>query len=205
MIFVQEQPEPPQFETDVRIPGLEFLSETTNPTAGEWRSRSYWRRILTELHDAYKGVCAYTCHWIAYDTGASTVDHFVAKTIEPALAYEWNNYRLACGRMNGRKGAHHDVLDPFKLPRSAFQLDFPSLQIFPSTEHGDDLIGQANSTISRLGLNDEICVKARLVYVREYCMARIPLEYLECNAPFIFREIMRQNLETDIRMVMSLE
>ena len=157
------------------------------------------------MHEAYMGICAYTCHWIAYDTGTATIDHFVAKTIEPGLAYEWSNYRLACGRMNGRKGKYQDVLDPFMLPGRVFELDFPSLQILPSVENGDDLLSQAVSTIARLRLNDELSVKARWWYVRDYCASHITLEFLEYNAPFIFREIVRQNLEIDIRRVMSLD
>ena len=205
MIFVREQPEPPRFDAEVRTPGQKFLRHTRNPTTDEWRSRAYWRKVLMELHDAYKGVCAYTCHRIAYDTGSSTVDHFVAKSIEPTLAYEWSNYRHVCGRMNGRKGPYQDVMDPFRLPRNVFELDFPSLQVLPSTEHGDDLVEQAESTIKRLGLNDELSVKARWVYVREYCTSHISLDFLERNAPFIFQEIVRQNLERDIRKIMSLE
>ena len=158
-----------------------------------------------EMHGAYMGICAYTCHWIAYDTGFATVDHFVAKSVEPGLAYEWSNYRLACGRMNGRKGNHEDVLDPFRLARRVFELNFPSLLIVPSGEDAGDLLAQAESTIARLGLNDELSVKARLGYVRDYCASDISLVFLECNAPFIFREIVRQKLETDIRRVMSLD
>ena len=205
MIFVREQPEPPQFDADVRTPGQRFLRQTRSPTTDEWRSRSYWRKVLMEMHGAYMGICAYTCHWIAYDTGSATVDHFVAKSIEPELAYEWSNYRLACGRMNGRKGKHEDVLDPFKLPRRVFELDFPSLQIVPSGANAGDLHAQAESTIERLSLNDELSVKARLVYVRLYCASDISLGFLEHNAPFIFYEIVRQNLEIDIRRVMSLD
>ena len=205
MISVREQPEPPQFDADVRGPGQRFLQQTRSPSSDDWRSRSYWRKVLTEMHGAYMGICAYTCHWIAYDTGSATVDHFVAKSIEPRLAYEWSNYRLACGRMNGRKGRHQDVLDPFRLPRHVFELDFPSLQIVPSVENADDLLAKAESTIARLGLNDELSVKARWGYVRDYCASYITLEFLEYNAPFIFMEIVRQNLETDIRRIMSLE
>ena len=205
MIFVQEQPEPVRFDADVRRPGRRFLSQTNVPTTDDWRSRSYWRRVLAELHDAYMGVCAYTCHWIAYDTGSATVDHFVPKSVDKALAYEWCNYRLVCGRMNGRKGAHQDVLDPFRLPRNVFELDFPSLQIMPSMRHGNAFSEQAKSTIDRLGLNDETSVKTRLAYVRNYCASHISLEFLEHNAPFIYQEIVRQNIERDIRRVMSLE
>ena len=205
MILVKEQPEPPRFDKEVRTPGREFLRHTRNPTTDEWGSRSYWRKVLMELHHAYMGVCAYTCHWIAHDTGSVTVDHFIPKSVRPTLAYEWSNYRLVCGRMNGRKGIHQDVLDPFELSSHVFELHFPSLQVRPSVRHATDLVRRAKKTIERLGLNDELSVKARLVYVREYCNSHITLGFLEHNAPFIFQEMVRQNLKTDIRKVMSLE
>ena len=204
MIFVREQDEPRRFNRKVRIPGRHFLVETPSPTKQQWKAGSYWREILTEMNDAYAGICAYTCHRIVYDTGFATVDHFVVKTIEPELAYEWSNYRFVCGRMNGRKGVHQDILDPFLLATNVFVLDFPSLQVLPSSEYGSRLVGQAETTINRLGLNDELSVKARMVYVRAYCDSHITIEFLQSNAPFICQEIVRQNVEKDIRKIMSL-
>ena len=188
MIFVQEQAEPTGFDSAVRAPGRKFLKQTRNPTTDEWRGRSYWRAVLKELHDAYLGICAYTCHRIACDTGSITVDHFVPKLTNPNLAYEWSNYRLVCGRMNGRKGTHQDVLDPFRLQGDVFELDFPSLQVVPSRRLSGGLVAQAETTIKRLGLNDELSLGARWVYVRDYCASDITLKFLEHNAPFIFRE-----------------
>ena len=170
----------------------------------QWNGHAYWRRALGELHTTYRGVCAYTCHWIAYDTGSETVDHFVPKSVKPSLAYEWNNFRLACGRMNGRKGNHQDVLDPFTLPRHVFELDFPSLQMRPSRQHSTDLVAKAKGTIERLGLNDELCVGARWSYVKAYCESHITLQFVAERAPFIHEEIVRQKLEEKIRMIMSM-
>ena len=204
MIFIQEQPEPLRFKKDVREPGRRFLTGNRTPTAGQWNGHWYWRRVLGELHAAYRGVCAYTCHWIAYDTGSETVDHFVPKSLEPTLAYEWNNFRLACGRMNGRKGNHQDVLDPFTLRRHVFELGFPSLLIRPSRKHSADLVAKAEGTIERLGLNDELCVTARWGYVKAYCASHITLQFVADHAPFIYEEIVRQKLEEKIRMIMSM-
>ena len=204
MIFVQQQPEPPQFEDRVRTPGQLFLTQTPKPSTAQWKSRSHWQRILGELHDAYDGICAYTCHWIAPVTGADSVDHFVPKSVEPSLAYEWSNYRLVCSRMNGRKGAKQDVLDPFTLKQFAFALDFPSLLLRPSTNCTDETASQAEATISRLKLNEELCIKARWTYVRDYCRSLIPIEFLAEYAPFIHREIVRQELTGIIREVMSM-
>ena len=205
MIFIQEQPEPPQFEEEVRMPGRGFLEQVPNPSTEQWKSRSYWQRILGELYDGYDGICAYTCHWIAPVTGVDTVDHFVPKSVESDLAYEWSNYRLVCARMNGRKGTKQDVLDPFVLRDYTFTLDFPSLQIRPSGDCAAELASKAQATILRLKLNDALCVKARWTYVRDYCKAMISFDYLAQCAPFIHREIVRQGLAGRIREVMSLE
>ena len=83
---------------------------------------------------------------------------------------------------------YQDVLDPFMLAGRVFELDFPSLQIVPSVENGDALLSEAPSTIARLRSNDELSVKARWWYVRDYCASHITPEFLEKDAPFIFRE-----------------
>ena len=204
MIFVQEEPEPEEFEARVRVPGQAFLATVPHPSTNQWKSRSYWRRVLAELHGKYDGICAYTCHWIAPDTGWDTVEHFVPKDSEPTLAYEWSNYRLVCGRMNGRKGTKQDVLDPFALRDGTFALHFPSLQIRPSEECTPELAKEAVGTIKRLGLNDSLCVKARTTYVVNYCKAWISFEFLKEYAPFIHREILRQGLNDNIKEVMSV-
>ena len=204
-MFVQEQREPPQFEEDVRVPGRAFLEQVPNPSTKQWGSRPYWQRVLGELYEDYGGICAYTCHRIEPITGADTVDHFVPKSIEPALAYEWTNYRLVCARMNGRKGTKRDVLDPFALREFTFALHFPSLQVRPSGECSAELAVEAATTIMRLKLNDALCVKARWTYIKNYCKTWISFEFLEEYAPFIHREILRQGLAARIREVMSME
>ena len=107
--------------------------------------------------------------------------------------------------MNGRKGKKQDVLDPFALEEFTFALDFPSLQVRPSGECAPDLAARAQRTICRLKLNDALCVKARWIYVRDYCKALISFEFLEQYAPFIHREIQRQGLAGRIREVMSMD
>src|SRR2546427_329692 len=125
MKHIDRQPEPVNFNARVRIPGRRYLNHTPAPTSKEFAAHSFWRRILSELHDAYSGICAYSCHWIPYDTGADTVEHFLAKNTHPTQAYEWTNYRLVCATLNGRKGIHADVLDPFHVQNGWFVIDFP--------------------------------------------------------------------------------
>ena len=118
MIYVERQPEPEEFDECVRQPGQEYLKSNPNPTSREFSSHSYWRKISVELHSVYGGICAYTCHWISRDTGWRTVEHFMPKKAHPHLAYEWDNFRLVCGRLNGRKGDHQDVIPTARISDS---------------------------------------------------------------------------------------
>lgn len=63
---------------------------------------------LKDLYDRYEGVCAYVSIYIDRVTGSRSVDHFIAKSSAVEHAYRWSNYRLACGKINGRKGVFGD-------------------------------------------------------------------------------------------------
>ena len=194
MIRVEEQEEPATFAAAVREPGALFLAANPHATSNDLQQHDYWRRAAKGLYDAYDGICAYTCHKIAVDTGWATVEHFVPKSVERHLAYDWSNFRLVCGRMNARKGKHQDVLDPFRLENGVFAIDFPSLQVYPSDGLSDAVEGRAWSTIHRLRLNDDTCIEGRHSYVDPYCRGVYELDYLAEVAPFIHREIVRQHL-----------
>ena len=197
------QAEPDSFEERVRQPGINYLASTPAPTADQFKSHNYWVRVLQELHDSYKGICGYSCHWIPYDTGFGTVEHFVAKTVNPRLAYEWSNYRLVCGRLNGRKGNRGRVLDPFAVITGWFEIDFPSLQVKPAPGLPQDVHAAVIDTCECLGLNDESsCIKARERYVKKYCLGSIPFDFLKEEAPFVAYEIRRQGLVDTLNNIM---
>jgi hypothetical protein len=200
MIRVNQRPEPAHFDDRVRRRGRLFLRTHRRPTAKQWRDHSYWREIGSQLHDEYSGICAYSCHWIPYDTGADTVEHFRPKDSYPREAYEWGNYRLVCATLNGRKGTHEDVLDPFLVQDGWFVIDFPSMLVSPNP-HLDPTIKQLIlATINRLGLNDEgTCLKSRVKWLRDYCSpSGIPFDFLRRHAPFIAAELERQGLTTTV-------
>ena len=171
----------------------------------QWSTHSYWREVGPELHDAYAGICAYSCHWIPYDTGADTVEHFLPKDTYPTEAYEWNNYRLVCATLNGRKGAFEDVLDPFAIQTGWFTIDFPSLLVKPNADLEPGLQDSVDATILRLGLNDEgTCLRSRVAWLTEYCANNISLDHLRRRAPFIFTELQRQGLTVTIRDIFRI-
>lgn len=204
MIRVIDQPEPPDFNDRVRIPGRQFLVATPQPSASEWRTHRYWNRVSDALYQTYGQICAYSCHWIPPDTGFRTCEHFVPKDAQPDMAYEWRNYRLVCGVLNGRKGTRQ-VVDPFLIQDGWFVIDFPSLMVKPAVGMAADRATAVNDTIVILGLNDEgTCVPARLEWLRSYCQVwhagggPAAIQHLRRFAPFLAKEIVRQRLEDRI-------
>jgi uncharacterized protein (TIGR02646 family) len=186
-------------------PGPALPSRHPATNLETWRSHSYWRRIGSKLHAGYGGICAYSCHWIPYDTGADTVEHFRPKDTYPAEAYEWANYRLVCATLNGRKGAYEDVLDPFQIENGWFVIDFPSMLVKPSSLLAPGGRQDVQATIDRLGLNDEgTCLKSRVRWLTDYCLDDITLDYLRKHAPFIVAELERQDLVATIREVFNV-
>lgn len=222
MIRVEKQPEPrpPEFDFDgkVRQPGRSALAEllgkapTLRRTGPRIKKRAdriedldpevlrdyaYWTRALDALHEAYRGLCAYSCFYIEPVTGP-TVDHFVAITrTEPEQAYEWDNYRLASSLMNACKREFPDVLDPFVVEDGWFELDMDTLEVTPAASLAPELRQRADDTIARLKLNSRDCKSARRRYFDLYWQPKdpsrpIPLWFLEEQAPFLAREMRRQ-------------
>lgn len=207
MIRVELQPKPIDFDEKVRKHGMRALAELRGRPA-EKRSgpkreaRSiiiagddlpdYWTRCLEDLHLAYRGICAYSCLYIPRVVGSKTTDHFVAKASgEPERAYEWSNYRLACGLMNSRKGTR-TIIDPFAIDGIWFHLDLSTMAIGPSPELATELRVRVEHTIAVLGLDDAECRKARGDWYQPYLDGEISFSFLERKCPFLAAEIVRQ-------------
>ncbi len=189
MIRVELQREPPSFDKRVRERGLRALAENRDPLP------PYWRRCLDDLHTAYNGVCAYVSIYIDKATGGRTVEHYVAKSSDPSLAYEWANFRLACSLINSRKGAFDDVLDPFEIEDGWFVLELSFLQISPHPELSAELQQEIQGTIDRLRLDGKECRDARAEYFDAYIQGHIDFEYLRRKCPFVASEVQRQDFE----------
>ncbi|MGM3304825.1 hypothetical protein ACSQ6I_02385 [Anabaena sp. WFMT] len=193
MIPVQFQPEPIVFDAKVRQKGVDFLNQVSSSI--NWTNREYWRESLDDLCKFYGRICAYSAQWMPRTEGTPTVDHFIPKSVKSEWAYEWDNFRLACLKLNARKREFLDVIDPFLLPNDSFILDFPSLFIKPNPNILDPLQNRLVTTIKRLKLNeDDNCVKGRLDWLLPYCQKDYPFEYLKSKAPFIAYELERQGL-----------
>lgn len=208
MIHIDQKPEPVNFNEIVRIPGNRWVASVRKPTAKQFQSHAYWTEILRQLYDCYDRVCAFVCHWIPSDTGYATVEHFKPKTKYPELAYEWSNFRLVSGRLNGRKHLAEDVLDPFEIRDGMFAIDFASMCVEPVIGLSSVETEQVKTTIKRLRLNDDsTCVEARWEWFKVYleiafesAQEQRAFKWLQKKAPFIAKELQRQQLRNSNRL-----
>lgn len=189
MIPVQPSPEPSDFHTRVRVPGQAFLAKVPNPTKKYWRQNDYWRAVAGDMRVAYNGVCAYTGMFIPR---GSSIDHFKPKSKYPALAYEWNNYRLALAKINVNKADSEGLVDPFVVPHGWFVLDFPSCMVKPG--NGLALLDRDTvlHTISVLQLNADDLANLRVATILELIRGNMTLEQLTKRYPFLAAEVVRQ-------------
>ena len=218
MIAVRAAPEPASFKEKVQRPGLAALAELVGEATGrtrpgpkrraayarrediKWdrhRKLSYWTEALDDLRDAYNNRCAYLAMEIPHAVGWATVDHFVPKSHDWRLAYEWSNYRLCAGRVNGARGEQRLPLDPFALAPGLFALELTDYQVVHGPSVGAANQGAVDDTIHILKLNARDCCKLREAYVTEYRRGPqegIAIEALERRAPFIAQELRRQGL-----------
>ena len=185
MIHIDPQPEPPAFDASVRQPGLRALAD------GKEKLPPYWRACLPDLHERYQGICAYLCVHIPRGTGARTVDHVAPKSKRRDRAYEWDNYRLVSSLMNARKRDFEDVLDPFEIQDGWFVLELSFIQVMLSPTLDNATRARVQSTIDRLGLNDQECIAARSLYYQPYVEGQLTADLLAEWSPFVAREALR--------------
>ena len=177
MIPVEMQPEPEEFDTKIRSPGSLFLKRIPNPSSNDWDGKEFWQRALPDMRIAYRTICSYCAHWIPHSTGAHSIDHFLAKSLNPELAYEWSNFRYVSARFNSRKGTHI-IVDPFTVKQNWFMLDLTSFMIFPSSELHDDEKGHVQATIDVLKLNsDDDLVRERAHIIETILKMRFHMSF----------------------------
>ncbi|WP_130470007.1 hypothetical protein [Candidatus Magnetaquicoccus inordinatus] len=198
MIPVSPQSEPAQFNSTVRQKGLAYLHKRglalDKPLPPGTTIESYWRSSLDDLYRSYQGTCAYLAVYFDRGIGAASVDHFVAKSSLPGLAYEWSNYRLACLAMNSRKNSFDDLLDPFTLEIGWFHLELLQGRIFPNPHLTSTQQEQVQKSIKRLGLDDPLYNALRRGHYQDYINGDYTERYLQKISPFVWMEAQRQGL-----------
>ncbi|GHT19074.1 hypothetical protein FACS1894189_7650 [Planctomycetales bacterium] len=199
MIPVKIQPEPAGFDRDVRQRGVQWLNQRSislNAAPPDVsKLPTYWRNYNEQLHAAYRGVCSYLAFYFEFISGASTTDHFIAKSRNARDAYEWDNYRLACLGANQRKNKYDDVLDPFTMQPETFHLNLVSGEIIvnPAIQNSE-YKRIAEATIKRLDLNNPRHKQMRVVFFTDYIKKDISERYLQTHNPFVYCEAKRQGL-----------
>jgi len=198
MIHVRQQPEPATFDANVRQKGLRFFADQgidpSEPLPPKTSIAPHWRACLDELYASYGGICAYLAVHFERVTGAGSVDHFIAKSSTPTMAYEWSNYRLACSRMNSCKREYDDALDPFSVVNGWFHLELVSGRIFANPNLTHDQSYQVNATIKRLGLDEPGSREMRARHYLDYCRGEYVADFLRKRSPFVWMEANRQGL-----------
>jgi hypothetical protein len=199
VIRVHPQPEPLDFVRRVRQPGLAWIHEKgldpDQPAPAKTEIKACWRACLDDLHTAYSGICAYLCVFIERETGGTAVEHFVARSrTKLSLAYEWNNYRLACAMMNSRKLTYDDVLDPFTIPDGMFHLELVTVRIFPDPNLAAADRQRVQKTIARLKLDSPGCRAMRARHLQDCLEGHYTAAFLRRQSPFVWAEAARQGV-----------
>lgn len=150
----------------------------------------YWTKAIADLMQAYDEVCAYSCFRIHPVTGAASVDHMAPKSRAWDRVYEWDNYRLAAARLNARKNAFGDVLDPFEVQNGWFELELVGFQVLPAHGLTAAIRQEIQNTIDRLKLDD--LRSAREEDAVSYWEEQVSFARLMKESPFVAMELRRQ-------------
>lgn len=190
MIPVQKKPEPDNFDVDVRKPGLAYIH--ANPNTPASKLPAYWRKVLRYAWEQYGGICAYLAVYIDFPTGGVSIDHFVPKSKDKSLVYEWDNYRLSSLGANRDKGSYENILDPFTIKADTFILNLLDGDIQPNSTLSEEQKQQCKYTIKCLGLDDPCVNQMRCNHITEYLRGNVSADYLKQTSPFVYAELLRQ-------------
>jgi hypothetical protein len=184
VIRVERAPEPPDFHQRVRVLGNTWLAKGSVANLP-----SYWRRATRPLREAFGGRCGYTAMWLS---APGTVDHFVSRSEDRALAYEWSNLRYAASWINSSKSdlRADQVLDPFEVGDDWFEIRLPQCEMFLTERCPAEYRERAQTMLGRLKLGKgEDVVEFRLEWYRMFLLGELTLDGLERRAPLIARAI----------------
>ncbi len=141
---------------------------------------------------AYESICAFSCFRIHAITGSASVDHMAPKSRRWDKVYAWENYRLACSRMNARKLNFEDLLDPFDVQNDWFYLELVGFSLYANPVLSQPLIAKIELAIDRLRLNDLDFRERRASDAEDYWNKAITFAVLQRESPLVARELKRQ-------------
>jgi len=184
-------PEPSAFDTRCRRRGRDWLVGR-----GSQELPDYWSEFRHDLREGFGRLCAYCAMHIP--AGLEQVDHYVGIRENPALAYEWDNFRSSQAIVNQRKGFRRagepHVLDPFEVEDGWFELLLPSLQLVLTDQVPPETRERAEFTLRRLRLRDnEQIIRQRREWLALYEEGKLSIQGLEEMAPLIARAVKKRD------------
>lgn len=204
-------PEPADFDTRVRQPGLIVLAAAgLSPTAIVSRAElmraggsikpDFWRRMRHELKAAFSDCCAYSCFLLEDSFTPSgtelsaSVDHFQPISRSPAgLAYEWSNLRWAWSTIDNQHKRNQLVaLDPCSISFFPFELDVGDFgRLLPRTGLNNQGRTDAEQALQALGLNQANCVVRRQAWANDFIAnaQRYGDPLMQRWQPFLWQEL----------------
>jgi hypothetical protein len=192
------QPEPADFDGIVRQPGrllVNKLLQFHNKVKSK-QFIAYWNisPYPDKFHKTYNYICSY--YGRRYEADFLQTDHYKDKVNFPALAYEWDNYRLSCLPANRAKGTK-SVLDPCVLKNDWFELDFATFFIRPSLYVPSNYLNDVQKYINAkdgLNVNSNRQIAARNQFWSDYLNQITTKVYLEREYPFMYWQAVNQGL-----------
>jgi len=146
-----------------------FLSILAGSRKGDWATRDAKRALREELYRLAHGKCVY-CESPLELTGYLEVEHYVAKTVAPRLAFEWTNLLPVCRRCNNAKGDedHRNVLlkPDDEDPEPYFWVDLGTGRLQPHPDLNPEQTHRANETIRLCDLQRPALCSARIAMLK---------------------------------------
>ena len=140
-----------------------------------------------ELAEEFKDRCG----WWAMRIADGHVDHFLSKNKRRNLAYEWGNYRYIAGTVNSSKKTLDDqILDPFEVQDSWFEVLLPSMQLVTTADLPAALLPKAKLTMEKLQLDNGRKVRRnRQRWYEDYKAQKITSAGLQDFAPLVAKAV----------------
>ena len=140
--------------------------------------------LRNETHDK----CAY-CEAFVTAVAHGDIEHITAKSLEPALAFEWDNLTFSCQRCNQLKGTAEDVLDPYQVEPGDHMLFFGHI-VMGKTANG-------TITIARIGLNRAELMESRQRELKRFSEA---FERILQEGNANVRDVLIKSIEEDMAL-----
>ena len=198
-------PPPPQLAKYRKKWTTRFQAALSAGPRSDWATAHAKRVLQTALRDLAHGKCAY-CESALEVTSYLEIEHYVAKTASPELAFEWTNLLPACRRCNNAKGKQDhkgELLKPdAEDPEPYFWIHPDTGKLEPHPKLDEAQSHRANETIRLCDLQrPALCTQRAAMLmrvVRWLSNAEVAgAEWEELSSPRLeYKFVLRHVLET---------